>query len=90
MKPRLGSRRAVAVAARASSGASGRIDTGGFQAAARPAGFFRRTHGHHKGLGFLQLLIGEGRPQPLLQLSLDLAMADPAAVLGDQGDQGRR
>jgi hypothetical protein len=56
----------------------------------RTAGLFRRSHGHHDGLRFVQLLLllRNGLPQRLLQSRLDLPIADPAAVLGDEGDQG--
>ena len=47
-----------------------------------------RSHRHHQSLDLLERLVADRFTGLLLQGRPDLIVADPAAVLGDQGDQG--
>ena len=60
----------------------------GFQATAGAAGLFGSTHGHHVVLGGFKLLVSEGFIGQVQQLGAQLCIAQAAAVLRDQGQQG--
>ena len=79
--------RAIALA-RASRRPRCGLKARGLQATAGPSRLLGRTHRHHQVFGFLHLRVAERLAHLLLQRRLDLAIADPAAVLRDQGDQG--
>ena len=79
--------RAIALA-RASRRPRCGLKARGLQATAGPSRLLCCTHRHHLVFGFLHQRVAERFSHLLLQRRLDLAIADPAAVLRDQGDQG--